>query len=165
MTMSKRNDQTGMTPRRAKASVLLAAMTALTIFGCEQRPATNTDEIFYYVRNGETGAKVRRLDAEAQAYVDAIFAAYMALQTANAPINELDDLDALWALDSEKWRSEKDRSARLKAIQKWQADELDAKKKDAGKEFEEDLKWLKYSDASRDGADGFRRRAEHVGGR
>jgi hypothetical protein len=102
-------------------AICLAA--ALWLTGCTDVPPTNTDDIAQYVRNGVAGAKVRRLDPLAQAYVDRVFKHYKQWHEQCADIAELADLDALKPRDHEHWRDATIVADRIESITKWLADE------------------------------------------
>ncbi len=79
---------------------LLGAVVALS--GCQEPPANTAEDLVAYVRNATAGAKARRLDPAAQAYVDSVMESYMAYRAYHAPIDALSDPKALWELESLK---------------------------------------------------------------
>ena len=121
-----------------QTSATLAAMVALTavLTACNKPPATDGQDVLDYVRNGAAGAHVRRLDNVEQKYVDAIFKPYEAWKKANAPIDKIADLDALWEKDSNDWRDADKLASTISSIFAWSVDA----KPDGSKEKDEKKK-------------------------
>ena len=105
---------------RATAGGLFAA--SLAAAGCEQRPPAQAEEVLDYLRNAAVGAKVRRLDGEAQTYVDEVMAAYRACQRACEPIATLAEVKALWPKKSKEWRDVAGIGKQLDEIRIWKGD-------------------------------------------
>lgn len=101
---------------------IMAATLMFQTAGCTEPPTTTADEVVDYVRNGVAGAKVRRLDPNAQQYVDQLFAAYREAQKSLAPVQSLAEPAALWKADSPNWQSSEREEFQAK-IDKWLTDE------------------------------------------
>ncbi len=93
--------------------------------GCDQPPATQSQDVIDYIRNARAGAVVRRLDPEPQAYVDRVMKAYGAYQKACKPVADLTKDKALWPQDSATWRDEKKIKKLRDKLVKWQEDKAD----------------------------------------
>jgi len=118
-----------MTVSSKSYSLLLAAVSISLGLGagCGKPPATRTQDVLDYIRNARDGAAVRRLNPEAQAYVDAVMKAYGAYQKALKPVANLTDRKALWPKDSAKWRDVEKVKKLRDALVKWQEDKADDK--------------------------------------
>jgi len=114
---------------------LMLMMTAIVgsvwLGGCSRPPATTTQDVLDYVRNAEAGAAVRRLDDEAQAYVERVMGAYGAFHDAFQPVADLASRKALWPLDDAKWRDAEKVAELRDALEKWQDDAPDPAKPSA----------------------------------
>jgi hypothetical protein len=84
--------------------------------GCGDPPRADADDLLQYLRNAEAQANVRRLDPESEAYAEKILEARHAWQTTVAPITDLEELEALWAVDAGEWRDAEAVAKRLKAV-------------------------------------------------
>ncbi len=142
---------------RSVGVAVAAAVLAAIVSGCDRPPATNGQDVLDYVRNAAAGAKVRRLDDPAQAYVDAIFKPYQAWKKANAPVDEIADVDALWEKDSNDWRDGQKVASRISAVFTWSADAAQPKSAKGLENADE----ADEADAKKDGNDEPKTRTEH----
>jgi len=111
---------------KAHAMLPVAVVAASVLCGaCSKPPPTTTKDVLDYVRNVEAGAAVRRLDNEAQAYIEAVMAAYGAYQAACEPVADLAGRAALWSLPDAMWRDTEEVTKLRDELKKWQADEVD----------------------------------------
>lgn len=83
---------------------------------CQPAPSTLPQDIVDYARNASVGADVRRLDAEAQTYVDAVFKAHRAWLETIDPIYAIADIDEFWAVDAKEWRDADELSQRYQVV-------------------------------------------------
>jgi len=94
--------------------------------GCDSTPAASPRDVLDYIRNGQAGASVRRLDDSSQAYVDAVFKAYRAWEETAEPLAAIADPDALWAEDAAEWRQAAKVTKRIETVFAFLADGVDA---------------------------------------
>lgn len=108
---------------KARLTLMMTAIVASVLFGgCSKPPATTTQDVADYIRNAEAGAAVRRLDDEAQAYVEHVMGAYGAYGKACKPVADVASREALWPLAHAKWR-DSDKVTELRdALKQWQED-------------------------------------------
>ncbi|MFQ5424003.1 MAG: hypothetical protein ACE5F9_08485 [Phycisphaerae bacterium] len=98
--------------------------------GCDKPPAASPRDVLDYVRNGQAGASVRRLDDISQTYVDTVFKAYHAWQDAAQPLAAIADLDTLWAEDAAEWREAAKVTERIKTVFAFLSDGADTPESD-----------------------------------
>ena len=105
------------TARRSRSSLAALACGALLLTtACEPAPSTLPKDIVDYARNASVDADVRRLDAEAQTYVDAVFKAHAAWKNTIDPMDAIADIDEFWAVDAKEWRDGDELSQRYQVV-------------------------------------------------
>ncbi len=111
---------------KAHLTLMMTVIVACVLFGgCSKPPATTTRDVRDYIRNAEADAAVRRLDDEAQAYVERVTGAYGAYHKACKPVADLASRKALWPLADAKWR-DLDKVTKLRdVLEKWTKDAPD----------------------------------------
>lgn len=117
---------------KSHLTLTVAAITGCALLGgCSKPPATTTQDVVDYIRNAEADAAVRRLDDEAQAYVERVTGAYGAYHKACKPVADLASRKALWPLADAKWR-DLDKVTKLRdVLEKWTKDAPDPAKPSA----------------------------------
>lgn len=99
----------------------------LLVGGCEKPTSTTSTDIIEYARNAGVGAEVKRLDPEAQEYVDHVFMTLRAWEKSTADLNALLSIDEFWGVESNNWRDAEELQTMLATILSWQ---INGKKKE-----------------------------------